>query len=199
MRPKVITINRQYGSNGRIIGRVLADRLGVHFYDKDLLHLVQVNCGIPYEELIKVDEKAASKWRYPVEDAYQMQGKYHYEPMNDVLFKAESELIVNLADKEPCIIIGRCSNYLLRDMKNHLSIFIYAPYEERIKTVMERSDIGYKDAESLVKKIDKERKYYYNYHTDERWEDMRQYDLCIDSSRMTIEKIVDMIAAAVVK
>ena len=199
MRPKVITINRQYGSNGRIIGRVLADRLGVHFYDKDLLHLVQVNCGIPYEELIKVDEKAASKWRYPVEDAYQMQGKYHYEPMNDVLFKEESELIVNLADKEPCIIIGRCSNYLLRDMKDHLSIFIYAPYEERIKTVMERSDIGYKDAESLVKKIDKERKYYYNYHTDERWEDMRQYDLCIDSSRMTIEKIVDMIAAAVVK
>ena len=199
MKHRIVTINRQYGSNGRIIGRVLADRLGVHFYDKDLLHLVQKNYDIPYEELIKVDEKAASKWRYPVEDAYQMQGKYRYEPMNDVLFQAESELIYNLADKEPCIIIGRCANYLLRDMKEHLSVFIYAPYSERVKTVMERSDIGEKEAEALFKKIDKERRYYYNYHTDERWDDIGQYDVCVDSSKMTIEHIVDMIEAVVDK
>lgn len=193
MTAKIITVNRQYGSNGRLIGKVLADKLGVHFYDKDLLRLVQENCDIPYDELIKVDERAANKWRYPIDDAFQMQGRYRYEPMNDVLFNAESELIQELAEKENCVIVGRCSNYLLKDKKDHISVFIYAPLEERIKTVMERSDIEKKDAEVLVRKIDKERKYYYNYHTDQNWEDMTQYDLCIDSSRFTVDQIVDMI------
>ena len=193
MTAKIITVNRQYGSNGRLIGKALADKLGVHFYDKDLLRLVQENCDIPYEELIKVDERAANKWRYPIEDAFQMQGRYRYEPMNDVLFNAESELIQELAEKENCVIVGRCSNYLLKDQKDHISVFIYSPLEERIKTVMERSDIEKKDAEVLVRKIDKERKYYYNYHTDQNWEDMTQNDLCIDSSRFTVDQIVDMI------
>lgn len=193
MTAKIITVNRQYGSNGRHIGKVLADKMGVHFYDKDLLKLVQENCDIPYDELVKVDERAANKWRYPIEDAFQMQGKYRYEPMNDVLFNEESKLIEELAAKESCVIVGRCSNYLLKDNPDHISVFIYAPMEERVKTVMERSDIEKKDAELLVRRIDKERKYYYNYHTDESWEDMTQYDLCIDSSRFTTEQIVDMI------
>lgn len=193
MTAKIITVNRQYGSNGRLIGKVLAEKLGVHFYDKDLLKLVQENCNIPYEELVKVDERAANKWRYPIEDAFQMQGRYRYEPMNDVLFNAESEMIKALSEKESCVIVGRCSNYLLKENKDHISVFIYAPLEERIKTVMERSDVEKKDAEVLVKKIDKERKYYYNYHTDEDWEDMTQYDICIDSSRFTVDQIVDII------
>ena len=193
MTAKIITVNRQYGSNGRLIGKVLAEKLGVHFYDKDLLKLVQENCNIPYEELVKVDERAANKWRYPIEDAFQMQGRYRYEPMNDVLFNAESELIKELSEKESCVIVGRCSNYLLKENKDHISVFIYSPIEDRIKTVMERSDVEKKDAEVLIKKIDKERKYYYNYHTDQDWEDMTQYDICIDSSRFTVDQIVDII------
>lgn len=193
MTAKIITVNRQYGSNGRLIGKELAEKMGVHFYDKDLLKLVQENCDIPYEELVKVDERAANKWRYPIEDAFQMQGRYRYEPMNDVLFNAESEQIKDLADKESCVIVGRCSNYLLKEKENHISVFVYAPMEERIKVVMERSDIEKKDAELLIRKIDKERRYYYNYHTDEDWNDMSQYDICIDSSRFTTEQIVDLI------
>ena len=193
MTSKVITISRQYGSNGRHIGRVLAERMGVHFYDKDLLKLVQENCNIPYEELTKVDEKVASQWRFPVDDAFQMQGRYRYEPMNDVLFNEESELIQKLADQESCVIVGRCSNYLLKDMKDHVSVFIYAPLEARVRTIMDRSGIDKKDAELLVRKIDKERRYYYNYHTDEKWDDLTQYDICIDSSKFTEDQIIDMI------
>lgn len=194
MKPKVITISREFGSNGRIIAKELAEKLGVHFYDKDLLHIVQENCEIPYEELARVDEKAASKWRYPVENDYQMQNKYRFEPINDVLFKEESKVIRELAKKESCVIVGRCSNYLLQDETDHLSVYIYAPLTKRVMTVMEREDLDRKNAEVLVKKMDKQRQYYYNYHTDQKWKDMEQYHLCIDSSRFTIDEIVNMIA-----
>lgn len=194
MKPKVITISREFGSNGRLIAKKLAEKLGVHFYDKDLLHLVQENCEIPYEELARVDEKAASRWRYPVENEYQMQNKYHFEPINDVLFREESKVIRDLAKKESCVIVGRCSNYLLQDESDHLSVYIYAPLSKRVITVMERENLDRKNAETLVKKMDKQRRYYYNYHTDEKWNDMEQYNLCIDSSCFTIDEIVDMIA-----
>lgn len=197
MKKKVITIGRQYGSNGRMVGQVLADRLGVHFYDKDILKLAQEHCGIPYDELVKVDERAASKWRYPVEENYQMQGRYRYEPMNDLLFETESRMIKKLAEEEACVIVGRCSNMLLKDREDSLSVFVYAPFEERVKTVMERSDIAQREAEILVKRIDKERGYYYNYHTDKRWDDMSQYDLCVNSGELTVEEIVDMIQKVV--
>lgn len=194
MTRKVITVSRQYGSNGRMIARKLAEYLQIPFFDKDLLKIVQTNFDIPYQELVKVDEKAASRWRYPVEDAYQMQGKYRYEPMNDVLFEAESKLIRKLAGEVPCVIVGRCSNYLLRNLPEHVSVYIFAPYEERVRRVMERSGIDEKEASRLVKKIDKERRYYYNYHTDASWSDMSQYDLCIDSSKFTMDEIVKMLA-----
>ena len=193
MKPKVITINREFGSNGREVGRLLAEKLKVHFYDKVLLKMVQENCDIPYEELIKVDETAASKWRFPVDSEYQMQNKFHFEPVNDILFHEESKLIRELAAKEPCVIVGRCSNYLLKDIPDHLSVFVYAPVEERIRTVIERDGIDEETARALVKKIDKQRRMYYNYHTDEKWTDMEQYDLCVDSSRFSLDEIVNMI------
>ena len=195
MASKVITINRQYGSNGRQIGRKLAEQMGVHFYDKDLLEMIQLNTNIPYEELVKVDERAASKWRFPVDDAFQMQAKYRYEPMNDVVYKAQSAQIKTIAERESCVIVGRCSNYLLKDRPNHISVFIFAPIQKRIENVRERSDISETEAAILIKKIDKERRYYYNYHTDEKWEEMYQYDLCIDSSKFTADEIVNMILA----
>ena len=195
MAQKVITINRQYGSNGRRIAKALAGQMGVHFYDKDLLEMIQLNTNIPYEELTKVDEKAASKWRFPVEDAFQMQGKYRYEPMNDVVYKAQSEQIKAIAERESCVIVGRCSNYLLKDHENHISVFLYAPLNERIKKVMDRAQISETEAAMLIKKIDKERRYYYNYHTDQKWEEMTEYDICIDTSRFTTEQIVNMIMA----
>lgn len=109
MSRRIITINRMYGSNGRKIGKALAKELGIHCYDKELIRIASEKEGIPYEELVKVDEKRASQWRYPVDEPAQMAPQYRFYPMNDVLFQAESEIIEAIARREDCIIIGRCA------------------------------------------------------------------------------------------
>lgn len=193
MSKHIITINRLYGSNGRQLGQILAQELGIHYYDKELIRIASEKKGIPYDELLKVDEKRASQWRYPVEDPMQMQPQYRFFPMNDVLFQTESEIIESLAEKEDCVIIGRCANHILKDKCS--SVFIHAPFEYRVKTVMNRLDRTEKSARAMIRKIDKERRSYYEYFTDERWLDMSQYDLCIDSSRFTPPQIVRMLKA----
>ena len=193
MSKRIITINRLYGSNGRQLGQILAQDLGIHYYDKELIRIASEKKGIPYDELLKVDEKRASQWRYPVEDPMQMQPQYRFFPMNDVLFQTESEIIESLAEKEDCVIIGRCANHILKDKCS--SVFIHAPFEYRVKTVMNRLDRTEKSARAMIRKIDKERRSYYEYFTDERWLDMSQYDLCIDSSRFTPPQIVRMLKA----
>ena len=193
MSKRIITINRLYGSNGRQLGQILAQELGIHYYDKELIRIASEKKGIPYDELLKVDEKRASQWRYPVEDPMQMQPQYRFFPMNDVLFQTESEIIESLAEKEDCVIIGRCANHILKDKCS--SVFIHAPFEYRVKTVMNRLDRTEKSARAMIRKIDKERHSYYEYFTDERWLDMSQYDLCIDSSRFTPPQIVRMLKA----
>ena len=193
MSKRIITINRLYGSNGRQLGQILAQELGIHYYDKELIRIASEKKGIPYDELLKVDEKRASQWRYPVEDPMQMQPQYRFFPMNDVLFQTESEIIESLAEKEDCVIIGRCANHILKDKCS--SVFIHAPFEYRVKTVMNRLDRTEKNARAMIRKIDKERRSYYEYFTDERWLDMSQYDLCIDSSRFTPPQIVRMLKA----
>ena len=193
MSKRIITINRLYGSNGRQLGQILAQELGIHYYDKELIRIASEKKGIPYDELLKVDEKRASQWRYPVEDPMQMQPQYRFFPMNDVLFQTESEIIESLAEKEDCVIIGRCANHILKDKCS--SVFIHAPFEFRVKTVMNRLDRTEKSARAMIRKIDKQRRSYYEYFTDERWLDMSQYDLCIDSSRFTPPQIVRMLKA----
>lgn len=192
---KVITVNRMYGSNGRKIGKALAQELDIHYYDKELLKLAGERRDIPYEELVKVDEKRASAWIYPVGETLQMEPQYRFEPINDVLFKTQTEIIKELAEKEDCVIIGRCANDILKDRKCCRSVFIYAPTEYRVRTIMERAATDEKNAASLIKRMDKQRKYYYNYYTDENWMDMGQYDICIDSSKFTIEEIVKLLKA----
>ncbi|MCU6746646.1 MULTISPECIES: cytidylate kinase-like family protein [Lachnospiraceae] len=195
MKKRIITIGRQYGSNGRSIAQKLSDKLGIHYYDKELIYLASQKNDISYEELLKVDEKRADPWRYPVEDDMQMNRRFRYEPMNDVLFETEKKVILELAEKEDCIIVGRCANYVLREKENVRNIFFYAPLEERIKTIMERASVDEKEAAYLIKKIDKQRRYYYNSYTDRRWEDMEQYDICMDTVKMSVDSILDILCA----
>lgn len=192
---RIITINRTFGSDGREIGKALAVKLGIHYYDKQLLKIISDRKDIPYEELVKVDEKRASMWLYPVNDEYQMEPKYRFEPMNDILFGETDKLIQELAEKEDCIIIGRCANSILKDRETVRSVFIHAPLEHRLNTVMRRERCDMKEAKALIRKLDKQRRYYYNYYTDQDWMDMEQYHLCLDSSKLKREEIVDILAA----
>ncbi len=109
-------------------------------------------------------------------------------PMNDVLFELQREIILSLTDREDCVIVGRCANHILTG-DDTLHIFIYAPFETRVKTIMERLDREEKSARKLVKRMDKERRAYYEFFTDEKWLDMGQYDLCIDSSKFSQDEL----------
>ena len=195
MGRRVITIGRQYGSNGHDIAKKLSQRLGIHYYDKELIKIAGERQHISYEELLKVDEKRANPWRYPVEDEVQMDRKFRFEPMNDVLFYKQAEIIKGLAEKEDCIIVGRCADEILKGTNGCSSVFIHAPFEKRVERIMERASIDEREAATLIKKIDKQRRYYYNYFTDKKWEDMTQYDICLDSGSIPEEQILDVLAA----
>ena len=193
MSKRVITIGRQFGSNGHDIAMKLADKLGIHCYDKELIKIAANENNLSYDELKKVDEKRANPWRYPVEDEALMAKQYRFEPLNDILFYAEADVIKKLAEKEDCIIVGRCANDVLNDIDSVRSVFIHAPIEYRTKKVMDRASIDEMEAAALIKKVDKQRKYYYNYFTDKRWEDMFQYDMTINSGTMTEEEILKVL------
>ena len=192
MRKNIITISREFGSGGRTIGKEVAKRLNIPFYDKELIRLASEENDIPYEELLKVDEKKANQWRLPISEQMQMQPQYHFHPMNDVLFETQSKIIKDLAAKEDCILVGRCADYILGE--DCLSLFVYAPYEERVKNVMERLGREEKSARSLVKKMDKTRKAYYEFFTDRKWNDLGNYQLCIDTSRFSQNFLLNMLA-----
>ena len=192
MSHRIITINRMYGSGGRLLGKALANKLGIHFYDHELIRLASEENDIPYEELLKVDEKKASQWRLPINEQMQMQPQYHFHPMNDVLFETQSKIIERLGKTEDCIIVGRCANYILGD--DCLSLFVYAPYEYRVKAVMERLGREEKSARTLVKKMDKTRKSYYEFFTDQKWNNRDNYQMCIDTSRFSQDFLVNMLA-----
>nr|WP_296053434.1 cytidylate kinase-like family protein [uncultured Blautia sp.] len=194
MSKRIITINRMYGSGGRAIGKALAEELEIGFYDKELIEIAARNKNIPFGDLADVDEKRPGAWSFPVNHEIQISQDYRAIPMNDVLFELQRDIILSLSDKEDCVIVGRCANHILQDRT--LSVFIYAPFETRVKNVMERLDREEKSARKLVKRMDKERRSYYEFFTDEKWLDMGQYDLCIDSSKFTTEEIVRILKEA---
>ncbi len=194
MSKRIITINRMYGSGGRAIGKALAEELGIGFYDKELIEIAAKDKNIPFGNLADVDEKRPGAWSFPVNHEIQISQDYRAIPMNDILFELQRDIILSLSDKEDCVIVGRCANHILQDRT--LSVFVYAPFETRVKNVMERLDREEKSARKLVKRMDKERRSYYEFFTDEKWLDMGQYDLCIDSSRFTTEEIVKILKEA---
>lgn len=186
----VITIGREYGSGGRVIGQAVADRLGIKFYDDEIIELIAKESGLSIEAISKLDGTKTSSFLYNAFMSTQS------VPLNDEIFFAQSKVIKDIASKESCVIVSRCADYILREYKNLFNIFIYAPMEAR----MERTKSLYHDIadnyESYVKKMDKKRADYYNYFTPNRWGDRSNYHMMIDSS-IGIENTVNMLSAMV--
>ena len=197
MSKQVITINRTYGSNGRLIGKALSERLNIPFYDKELIELVSQECNIPAKELEKVDEKRANQWHLPLKEAMQMEPQYHFRPMNDVLFDAQSTVIRDLAEKEDCIIVGRCADYALADNKDCFSVFVHADFDWRINRIAAKYNKTPKEARDIITKTDKSRASYYNYYTNKKWGSAKSYNLCIDSSKYGIDNTVKAIVESI--
>lgn len=183
MANKVITISRQYGSGGREIGERLSEALGVEFFDNKLLEVAAKDSGIHQSHFEENDEKRSNSLLYLLSTTYGQGGI----PFDDSLFFAKLEAIRKIASEQSCVIMGRCSDYALKDFSNVLNVFISAPFEARVKRAEEVYGITAKHSADYVKRIDKQRTSYYNYYTDKRWGQPQNYHLCIDSTALGIE------------
>ncbi len=195
MAHQIITVNRQFGSGGRAIAMQAAEKLGISFYDRDLLKMAAERSEIQRAQLEEADEKTIKTWLYSRLTDQSQKDYPHYMPVNDVLFTVEKEIIRELAGKESCIIVGRCADYILRKHTNVLNVLIHAPMDFRVHNVMERLSLEEKEAAALTRKMDKQRRYYYNYYTDRKWGEMENYHLILDSSYWGIEGAADMLAS----
>lgn len=196
MSKKIITIGRQFGSGGHLIGEKVAEKLGYAYYDRKLLDLAAEKSGMSHSVVKEADEKAANPWYYA---AMSQSGAAMGINLctNDAIFNAQSEIIKDIANTEDAVIVGRCSDYILR---NHdcelLSVFIYAPLEARIKRTMERDKISESEAASKIKRHDKQRKLYYDFYTDKKWSAHESYNLTLNSEVFGIDGAADIICAA---
>ncbi len=195
----VITIGRQFGSGGRDIGEKLASHYGIAFYDKDLLKRAAKESGICPELFENNDEKPTSSFLYNlVTDTYSFgySSPYIEMPLSHKVFLAQFDTIKKIAEEGPCVIVGRCADYALSDFKDRISIFIYAPLEDRIRRITEKyPDVNDPSKiKDMIVKTDKSRANYYNYYSSKKWGRADSYDLCVNSSILGIDGTVDLIS-----
>lgn len=197
----VITISRQYGSRGHEIGQRIAEKLSIPYYDKSLIALAAKKSGFSEAAFEYADEKAGSSLLYSMVTsgmgvAARIAGTPEM-PINDKLFLIQSDIIRNAANEGPCVIVGRCANYVLREYDNVFKIFIHADKEARIRHAIEEDGISENKAADYVTKQDKQRANYYNFYSSMRWDDVNDYHLTLDSTSFSIEEATDIILHAV--
>lgn len=193
----IITIGRQFGSGGRSIGQKIAEKLDIHFYDKELISIAAKESGTDPEIFKDVDEKAANSLLYSLST-----GMYGFGsgfsamgdlPVNDKLYLLQHKIIKEIAEKESCVIVGRCADYVLRENPDCVNIFIYADMAFRKEQSVKKHGIDEARAEHIINKTDKSRANYYSFYSGQKWGMAENYDLCINSSKLSEDKIVDLI------
>ncbi|MBR2275299.1 MAG: cytidylate kinase-like family protein [Lachnospiraceae bacterium] len=193
----VITIGRQYGSGGRTVGEMLAKDLGINYYDRHLLRLASDDSGINEELFVKADEslKRTSLFRVArkVYNGELIPPDKAGFTSNRNLFNYQAKIIKELAETESCVIVGRCADYVLKNYENVVRVFVYAPRWFLMQEAGKVQSLTGAELERYIDKTDKERADYYNYYTDQIWTDARNYDLCLDSSKLGFEKCVEAI------
>lgn len=195
----VITIERQYGSGGRIVGKKLAEDLGIHFYDEEILKMTSEVSAIGEQYFRLADEKAGNKLLYKVVGGLKNSlaepklGDNITSPDN--LFRFQSSVIRKLAAEEPCVIMGRCADYVLdsEGLEKLVSIFVCADMPTRIRRVIEVDGVDTKEALKRISRINKERTEYHKYYSGREWEDLNNYDLTINASKLNYEEVVQLI------
>ena len=182
----VITVSREYGSGGRYVGRLIADKLGIKFYDKEIITKLAEATGLSEEYIEKNEQKR---------DASAILNNGYYMGLDnaDELFVKETELIKELAAKDSCVIIGRCADFILKGEKNVIKVFVYSGMEDKIKRATQIYGYEEDKAKKEIERIDKLRANHYKHYTDKDWKDFSNYDICINSDLLGVEKSADMI------
>ena len=186
----IITVSREYGSGGRYVARLVADKLGIKFYDKEFITKLAKETGLS-EEYIESNEQK-KKVLSNLE-----KGTYNNLSGEDELFIKESELIKEIAEKETCVIVGRCADFILKDNPNVIKVFIYSDEENKIKRATEIYELDKEKAKKEIKNIDKQRANHYKYYTEKEWKDYTNYDICINSDVLGVDKSAEIICKIV--
>ncbi|MBR1863789.1 MAG: cytidylate kinase-like family protein [Ruminococcus sp.] len=190
---KVVTIGRQYCSGGSDIGRSVAEKLGVKCYDREIVEMAAERSGISMADIKKYEESVLGPMAKPI--------SFFSKEVTDIterIFAAETQVVMELAGKEPCVIVGRCADFILKNKVKTLNVFIYASEEKRLETAMgEKHNIPAEEAKPLLKKYDKKRSSYYNANTNKEWGRKASYDICLDSGKLGYEMCAQIIAHAV--
>ena len=190
----LITISRQYGSGGRIIGKLLAEKLGVPFYDKEIIDLAVEASGYSREVIEGAEMKAKSGFAYSLASALSFnEGSVGTLSVNDRLFLAQFQVIKEIGDTDQGVIIGRCADYVLREKPGVTNVFIYGEMEDRIARAVSMYGDSEENIKNTINSIDKARSNYYNYHTGYKWGDYRNYNPMINSSYITEEEAAELI------
>lgn len=178
----VVTIARQFGSLGRPIAKLISEELGIEYYDRDIVEMTSKNLNLPVSAISNEEESAKSAFfnmNYPL--------GIGTTNVQDSIFDAQRKIILNLAERESCIIVGRCADHILKDCKNIINIFIYAPYEARLVNCVERLNMGPDEAKKMIASVDKVRESYHKHYCGYSMSDKDYKDIMIDSSLLGVE------------
>ena len=192
MKQYVVTISRQFGSMGRMIAQQLSRELGVDFYDRDIVEETASRMGLPVSVISNTEENSKSiyfKQQYPL--------GMGIASMRDEIFLIQKNIIRDLAQKESCIIVGRCADSILMDMENHLNVYIYAPMGARLRNAVELAKLDEKTAKKMIREIDRSRELYHRRYCPEYVDASTNKDIMIDSSRFGAEETVKILAGLV--
>ena len=185
---KIITISREYGSGGHTIGKLVAEKLGIPCYDKELIEKIAEQSGYT-ADYVKEETESLNGGLFSTLFADRSMGMTN----QDKIWTLQCRIITELAEKGSCILIGRCADYILEERENCLNMFIHASMEKRMERIVQQYGERDETPEHRVKEKDKQRMEYYKYYTGRKWGDVNNYQICLDSGELGIEKCADLI------
>ena len=191
MAKRIITISREFGSGGRFIGEEVAKKLGIAYYDKNIIGQIAEKSGLSPEYIQENAELSPKKGLF----AYAFSGRdITGKSVEDMVYEAQRNIILELAEKEPCVIIGRNADYILKDRDDVLNVFIHGDMPEKIKRITGLYNVKEKEAVKMMADTDKRRMTNYNFYTDQKWGQASNYTLCLNSSQLGYESCETIIA-----
>ncbi|MBS6425251.1 MAG: cytidylate kinase-like family protein [Ruminococcus sp.] len=185
MAKRIITISREFGSGGRFIGEEVAKKLGIAYYDKNIISQIAEKSGLSPEYIQENAELSPKKGLF----AYAFSGRdITGKSVEDMVYEAQRNIILELAEKEPCVIIGRNADYILKDRDDVLNVFIHGDMPEKIKRITGLHNVEEKEAVKMMADTDKRRRTNYNFYTDQNWGKASNYTLCLNSSQLGYDR-----------
>ena len=196
--PLIITIGREYGSGGREIGKALAEKLGISFYDKQIISLAAEKSGLSPEFITNNEQRVRSGFMQNLAASAAYQSGFfssQYLPLSETIFISQAQVVRDIAARERAVIVGRCADYILSGRKNTVNIFIHAPIEDRVRRIMALYQLSEAEAMKAIATSDKERGNHYFRYTDRKWGKAQNYDLCVNSALMGVERTAELLVS----